>query len=222
MINLKISSELKEALGEKMVIGCIQAEVTVRENVETLWEEIDRACEDIAKDNNLQDVLSIRNIKISREVYKKLGKDPSRYRVSSESLARRIVKGKGLYRVNNVVDINNLISIISFWSVCTYDCEAIGNDVLLRIGKEGERYEGIGRGDINIACIPVFQDETGNFGSTTSDSVRAMVTEKTKSIFMNIVSFDGEENMDAYLKYSEELLAKYADAKNIEKIIIRV
>ena len=58
-------------------------------------------------------VNEIPNIKESRAAYKAFGKDPSRYRVSSEALIRRIGQGKGLYEVNTVVDVNNLISIES-------------------------------------------------------------------------------------------------------------
>ncbi|MDO7203563.1 hypothetical protein Q5M85_04380 [Paraclostridium bifermentans] len=58
------------------------------------------------------DIVSIKNIADSRQAYKKLGKDPSRYRLSSEALLKRIVKGNDLYKVNNIVDINNLVFVI--------------------------------------------------------------------------------------------------------------
>ncbi len=57
------------------------------------------------------EVIKLKNILSSRNAYKKLGKDPSRYRLSSESLVKRVVKGNDLYYVNNIVDINNLISL---------------------------------------------------------------------------------------------------------------
>ena len=114
MINISICEKMKNILGDKIAIGCIQATVNVKEFDEKLWEEICTACHKIAKENTLEDVLKIDNIKAARDAYKKLGQDPSRYRVSSESLVRRVVKGNGLYKVNNIVDINNLISILSF------------------------------------------------------------------------------------------------------------
>lgn len=221
MINLIISEKLKNILRDKIVIGCIQASVSVKEFNEKLWEEICTACDKIAEENSLEDVLKIEGIKTGREAYRKLGQDPSRYRISSESLIRRVVKGNGLYKVNNIVDINNLVSILSFCPVCAYDLDKIGSDVSLNVGEEGDSYEGIGRGKINLSKIPVFVDKEGMFGSTTSDSIRAMVTEDTKRLILCIVSFNGDENLEQHMEYCKDLLIKYAEGKDIEMNIVR-
>lgn len=221
MINLKISEKIKDILGEKIAIGCIEASVTVKEFDEKLWEEICIACDKIAQNKALEDVLKIDNIKAARDAYKKIDQDPSRYRVSSESLVRRVVKGKGLYKVNNIVDINNLISILSFCPVCAYDLEKIDSEICFKVGEEGEHYEGIGRGQINMSNIPVFADKEGLFGSTTSDSVRAMVTENTKRLIMCIVSFNGGENLGQYIEQCKNLLIKYADGQDVQMKVIK-
>lgn len=221
MIKVNISNEIKNILGDTVVIGCIEAQVKVKDSDEKLWEEINTVCNKIAEDNLLQDVLTISNIKAARDAYKKIGKDPSRYRVSSESLARRVVKGKGLYKVNNIVDINNLVSTISFHSVCAYDLDKIDSEIYLSIGKEGDYYEGIGRGKINLSNLPVFQDSKGIFGSTTSDSTRAMITNDTKRLIMGIVSFSGEENLDKYLECCQNLITMYAEGQNVNTFIVR-
>ena len=46
-----------------------------------------------------------------REAFHELGMSPSRYPSSNIALLRRIAKGKGLWRVNPVVDLGNAISI---------------------------------------------------------------------------------------------------------------
>ncbi len=46
-----------------------------------------------------------------REAFHALGMSPSRYPSSNIALLRRIAKGKGLWRVNPVVDLGNAISI---------------------------------------------------------------------------------------------------------------
>lgn len=51
------------------------------------------------------------NLGASRRAYKAFGRDPGRTRVSSEALYRRIRQGKDLYRINSVVDANNLVSL---------------------------------------------------------------------------------------------------------------
>jgi len=221
MINVNISEKIKSILGNKIAIGCIQATVTVKEFDEKLWEEICIVCNKIAEENSLEDVLKIEGIKAGRDAYRKLGQDPSRYRISSESLIRRVVKGNGLYKVNNIVDINNLISILSFCPVCTYDLDKIDSEISLNVGEEGDSYEGIGRGKINLSKIPVFSDKEGMFGSTTSDSIRAMVTENTKRLIMCIVSFNGGENLEQHMDHCKELLIKYAGGKDMEMDIVR-
>ncbi|MBI6874658.1 B3/B4 domain-containing protein [Clostridium aciditolerans] len=220
MTNINICEKIKSILNGKIALGSIEAKVKVGESSKLLWEEISSASNEISSKNSLEDVLKINNIKAAREAYKKLGKDPSRYRVSSESLVRRIVKGNELYKVNNIVDINNLISICSFNPVCAYDLDKIDSDIVLTIGEEGDYYEGIGRGQVNLSNLPVFRDSKGNFGSTTSDSVRAMVTEDTERLLLNVVSFNGKEGLEEYMEYCEELITKYADGKEITKRII--
>lgn len=221
MISINICDKIKNVLGSKMVIGSIEAKIKVKESDELLWEEISSLCSKIEKDNSLEDVLKINNIKAARDAYKKLGKDPSRYRVSSESLVRRVVKGNELYKVNNIVDINNLISIYSFNPVCAYDLDKIDADINITVGEEGDYYDGIGRGQVNLSNLPVFEDSKGKFGSTTSDSVRAMVTENTERLLLNIVSFNGEEELEKYMEYCKELIVKYAEGQNVNMRIIR-
>lgn len=169
---------------------------------------------------SLEDVLDIPLIKEARDSYKKLGKDPSRYRLACESLLRRLVKGNKLYRINNLVDLGNVLSIAARRSVAVLDYDKIVGDVLIRIGKSTDVYEGIGRGIINIENIPLYEDEVGPFGSTTSDTPRTMVTEETKKILLFIVCF-GKSEKDEDEKLAIDLFRQYASASNINKIIVQ-
>ncbi|WP_343343771.1 B3/B4 domain-containing protein [Terrisporobacter petrolearius] len=203
----------------KVAIGSIEAYVRVTENNEKLWNIIDEKAKKIENSVPVKTINSIKNIANSRAAYKSFGKDPSRYRLSSEALYRRIARGIGLYRVNNVVDINNLISLKSAYSVGTYDLDKISGDIHFTIAEEGETYAGIGKGELNISNLSVFYDDKGKFGSTTSDSIRAMITTDSKHILMNIISFNGEEELDKYMDEACEYLEKYADGKILCKEI---
>ncbi|MEG2018323.1 MAG: phenylalanine--tRNA ligase beta subunit-related protein [Clostridium sp.] len=220
MININISEELK-AKCPKIALGCVEAEVKVEAGEEELWRKINSKCSEIQTTLRPEEISKVPNIESSRRAYKAIGKDPSRYRLSSESLLKRIVKGMGLYKVNNVVDINNLISLSSGYSVGTYDLNKIEGDITFVIGGTGETYEGIGRGPINLEKLPIFQDNLGKFGSSTSDSERAMIREETKHILMNIISFEGHEELEKYMSYAIELLREYASGKVIDKKIIK-
>lgn len=215
MIDVIIKEELKEKC-PSLAIGSIEAYVTVASESEELWAIIDKKCREIQSTYKPEDILKIENIDSSRRAYKTLGKDPSRYRLSSESLVKRIVKGNGLYKVNNVVDINNLISLTSCYSVGTYDLDKVEGIIYFTAGKQGETYEGIGRGLINLENLPLFTDDKGHFGSTTSDSTRAMVTAETKRILFNIISFDGDEKLKQYMDYAINLLENHAEGRIID------
>ena len=204
---------------DQVAIGSIEAEVTVKEENEDLWEFIDKKAKEIEERVPVKQISKLKNIADSRAAYKTFGKDPSRYRLSSEALYRRISRGLGLYRVNNVVDINNLISLQSAYSVGTYDLDKVKGDIHFTIADEGETYIGIGKGDLNIANLPVFYDDEGKFGSTTSDSVRAMITTDAKHILMNIISFNGDDELEKYMNEACELLEKYANGKILGKEI---
>ena len=105
--------------------------------------------------SSLEEVLNIPLIKNARDGYKKLGKDPSRYRLACESLLRRIVKGNDLYIINNLVDIGNILSIDFKRSTAVLDYDKIDGDIVIRKGLASDVYEGIGRGIINVENIPV-------------------------------------------------------------------
>lgn len=138
-------------------------------------------------------------IKKTRAAFKALGKDPSRYRPSSEALLRRIAQGKGLNSVNDIVDLNNIISLQSQLPVGNYDRAAIDGPVIFRRGRAGETYLGIGRYEINLEGLAVFADDEGPFGSPLSDSGRTKITPETKSILTVLICFDPDTDLELAL-----------------------
>ena len=119
-MKVQIDKRLKDDCNVNL--GCIFYKTNVIKTNKELWDYIENEIIDnIQKTFTLENLTDQINIKTSREAYKVLGKEPSRYRVSSEALIRRILQGKGLYKINNVVDTNNLISIETGYSVGSYD-----------------------------------------------------------------------------------------------------
>lgn len=75
------------------------------------------------------------------------------------SLCRRLLRGLSLYQIDTLVDLINLASINSGHSIGGFDRDKIqGDKLVLGIGKAGEPYEGIGRGELNIEGMPVYRD----------------------------------------------------------------
>ncbi|HJY85429.1 MAG TPA: phenylalanine--tRNA ligase beta subunit-related protein [Candidatus Acidoferrales bacterium] len=148
--------------------------------------ELDAVSERLRRELTIEQVAELDAVSDVRTMFRSWGVDPARYRPSSEALLRRVVAGKGLYRVSNVVDINNLGSIETGWPYGSYDRARLEPPVTFRLGRRGETYEGIGKHTWHLEDRPVLADLLGPFGSPISDSVRTMITEVTSAVLMVI------------------------------------
>jgi DNA/RNA-binding domain of Phe-tRNA-synthetase-like protein len=198
-------------------LAVVSGSVRVTKSSNALVAELNARAAEIAK---LPEAASHPEILATREAYKKLGKEPSRYRGSSEALVRRIVAGKGLYFINNLVDINNLVSLEGFLPIGSYDLAKIDDSFVFRIGGAGEAYKGIGKDLINIADLPAFADLNGPFGSPTSDSERAMITEDTTRFAMVLIAFSGGTQLEEQAARAKELVAAHAGGEGLQTTIV--
>ena len=162
----------------------------------------------------------IAGIRGSRAAYRAFGRNPGRYRVSSEALIRRVRRGDDLYRINSVVDVNNLISVESGLSVGSYDLGRIRGGVLLRRAVAGEGYRGIGKEFLDMENMLVLADEDGIFGSSMSDSARAMVTLETRDIMVVIYCFEKEIDLEKLLERAKDRFERFADVSGTECRIV--
>ena len=216
-MRITISKSILDTLPNFDIVA-LKMDVSSFETTNDIKELINKYQDSIKEEySSLEEVLNIPLIKNARDGYKKLGKDPSRYRLACESLLRRIVKGNDLYIINNLVDIGNVLSIDFKRSTAVLDYDKIQGDITIRKGLSTDVYEGIGRGIINVENIPVYEDDISPFGSTTSDTMRTSVTLDTKKMLLFIVCFDSD-NHDYEIDKAIEYYKKYADAKNIELI----
>ncbi len=147
-----------------------------------LVREIEQTCAALRKEFTVESLAQHEPILAVRAMFRGWGLDPSKYRPSAEALLRRVVQGKGLYHVSNVVDAGNLGSVETGWPYGIYNRAAIQGEVCLRLGSEFEKYEGIGRRVWHLAGRPVLADTLGPFGSPISDSTRTQVTDATRGI----------------------------------------
>lgn len=215
-INVKISPEVAAAAPGLHVI-VVEANVKNPPTSDSLWEEI-RAEAARLHQMPMELVNKRPAIAATRSAYKALGKEPNRYRPSAEALTRRCVKGLELYRTLTIIDLTNLLSLITGHSIGAFDREAIeGGTLTLGVGREGEPYEAIGRGQLNIACLPVFRDAVGGVGTPTSDNDRTKLSEHTLRLLMTINIYGAGEHDDCAIKeMTERLLKDYASASDIE------
>ncbi len=195
---------------------CIECDVSVKNCPNELKKMMDSRCREISESLTMEEISTIPAVDQARKAYRACGKDPARYRLSAEALLRRVVNGKGLYHINNVVDLLNLVSVSTGFSIGGYDAGLISGDVRMGIGRKHEPYDGLGRGELNISNMPVFRDDEGAFGSATSDSERTGVHESTKRFLMIIVSFHGSDGLQEAGQMAVRLLSDFAFASGFE------
>jgi DNA/RNA-binding domain of Phe-tRNA-synthetase-like protein len=219
MIDVRISPQLK-AKCAKAALGSVEAEVQTAATPAALDELLRGSEERIGKLADPRAILEAPAILATRAGYKALGKDPARYRGSAEALLRRLIAGKGMPRINSVVDVINLVSVESRLPIGLYDLAQVEGAIEFRAGRAGETYKGIGKYDLNLEGLPLFADAKGPHGSATSDSERTMVTENTKRVLALIVSFGGPNGLEQWNRRLGELLATYSSATAVESRIV--
>lgn len=217
MYNIQISEDFKQLCSTFRGV-MIKARVKNTTSSEALWQEIKQEEDKLLASFTTESVKQRSGIAATRQAYKSFGKDPSRYRPACEQLARRVLQGKGLYHVNTVVDVLNLVSLVSGYSTAALDAaHIVGNDITLGIGRAGEPYEGIGRGVLNIEHLPAYRDEMGAFATPTSDSTRTMLSIDSTSLLVIINGYDGDETaLKQAADYTQRLLKDYAEGCDFE------
>ena len=220
MPNISISEEIATACPDLHVLA-LSCDVCNSEPDERLWQEIADEEKAVRETVKLEQINKWLPIQATRQAYKRLGKDPNRYRPSSEALRRRILRELPLYKVDTLVDLINLVSIRSGYSIGGFDVDKIaGGSLVLGVGREGEIYHGIGRGELNIAGLPVYRDAVGGIGTPTSDEERTKIGLDTTHLLMIINGYSGLEGLEAAGKYAVGLLSKYVSAINMEAELV--
>ncbi len=216
MIKIQLDKRIVEACPE-VKIGLVRASVVNSETCDELWAEIEAEAEAIKSQYALLEINKRPAVAATRHLYKTLGKDPGRYRMSSEALCRRIIRGLGIYRLTTLIDVVNLVSIKSGYSISGLDADKIVGDTLtMGVGEHDEVYHGIGRGLLNIEGLPVYRDAQGGIATPTSDEERTKFTLDTCTAQININAFGPEMPIEEAVDWMASLLKKYAQATHVE------
>jgi DNA/RNA-binding domain of Phe-tRNA-synthetase-like protein len=212
-MKIVVSQEI-ESVCPTFVGAAVEAQVVNTPYCAELWDEIHALEERFRNELTTESLKQLPSIAATRNVYKACGKDPSRYRPASEQLIRRMLQGKELYQIDTLVDLVNLASIAFGYSIGGFDADKfVGDTLTLGVGREGEPYEGIGRGIINIAGLPVYRDAEGGVGTPTSDHERTKMTLSTTHLVVLINGYDGNEaRVTNNARFIQQLLRKYCQS----------
>lgn len=208
---ITVSEEIKNACPVFSGIA-VYAPVTNTPYCEELWEEINAFTARFVPEHKIEEIRLQPAIAATRQAYKKLGKDPGRYRPSAEALRRRLLRNIPLYQIDTLVDLINLVSLETGYSIGGFDADKIqGTSLQLGVGRANELFEGIGRGVLNIEGLPVYRDAFGGIGTPTSDEERTKMDLSTTHILAIVNGYDGNKaGLYAAAEMIQRLLKKYA------------
>lgn len=215
-MDIIISNRIREACPQ-LVLATITCEVKNSETSSEFWSEMETEIQRIKSVYALEEINKRPEIAATRKVYKILGKDPNRYRPSAEALCRRILREIPIYKVSTLVDVINLVSIRSGFSIGGFDLEKIeGKEIRLEVGTVDDEFEAIGRGLLNVEGLPLYKDKTGGIGTPTSDNERTKISADTTRLLMIINGYSGRSGLQDAVDFSIELLGKYAELANVK------
>ena len=221
MIQINISDQIRAAAPGLRVIQ-FEADVRNQLTSDALWQVLLDEEAAVKHTYAISDIAHRPGIAATRSAYKALGKEPNRYRPSAEALCRRAVQGKGLYRITTLVDIIYILSMRSGYSIGGFDRDKIiGETLTLGVGMNGEPFQAIGRGQLNIESLPVYRDAAGGIGTPTSDADRTKLTEDTTRLLMTVNVYGEEMSDEDFIGLANQLLTDYASAENIKIQTIR-
>lgn len=155
------------------------------------------------------------NITPWRQAYKRFGADPHDYRCSSEALARRVLRGDKIGRINKLVDLYNYISLKYILPAGGEDLDKIQGDLVLGFAKGDERFIKLG-GLENEPPTPgevVYKDEIGVVCRRWNwrEAERTKLTEETKNAVIVIEGLPpiSKNLIGEAIKELGELVSKY-------------
>lgn len=192
-----IRSDARAGKLKGMNVGCLQFEMAKVEKSNPQTDAIvESAIEGVnTRFRSVEAISEYTAVKGIRRMFSTCGTDPTKERPSGEALIRRVVSGKGIYRVNTAVDVNNSVSLLHGHPCGVYDRDMIRGEVVVSIGIKGEVYKGIHGRLFSAEDRIVTRDEISIFGAPTADSERTSVNLGTKNILMLIYHFGADAQL---------------------------
>ncbi len=123
-----------------------------------------------------------------RELYRSFGTKPGDYRPSAEALIRRTLKTGDLPRINNAVDLYNVVSVNNVIPMGGFDLDKVDGDIYLRFSPGDEAFIPLGPGDLELTYPGevVYADDsrilTRRWNYRDADSTK--ITEETRNLVM--------------------------------------
>ena len=207
-LEIQVSSQITTLIPH-FKLGIIEYKgITVGNSPQMLKGRLQLFQESIFFDLEGKSVTDLPGIQEWRQLFKRTGKDPNRYRHSAEALYRRVQKQNYLASTQSAIDVNNFFSLQYQVPIGIYDMEKLQGAVTIRIGEENEEYLGLNGRANSLNHLIISSDELGPFGSPYVDSNRSPVTELTKNA-LQIIYLQPSTDLENAKKLTESLMKMF-------------
>jgi len=218
-MKIKISEKISEKYPElKVGVLVVKAIDNSKYNA-----EIQKLTKNLVEEKRQQidpeKVTEIPTIAKWREIYRDFGAKPSKYRNSIEALIKRILKSD-LYKINQLVDIYNYISIKHTMTVGGEDTDKIQGDLVLDFATGNEEFIPLGEDENQSPWKGevVYKDDKGTICRCWNyrEADRTKLTEQTKNAVIVIESVlpETDKDLDNALNELKELIEKYCGGES--------
>ncbi len=152
------------------------------------WDEIEsNLFEKMRSVTTLEDVKHDPIFASYRELYWNFGMDPTKLRVSSEALLRRIVNGLNLWRISNIVDVVNVASPMHKIPIGLVDVSKVVGQLIVRVAFPQEIFVRIG-GTEKVCrgreIVLADEEKIICFGYATHDSEYTKVATNSQDVYV--------------------------------------
>ena len=141
---LQTSQDLREQFpGLRALVACVDG-VKVADSGTQFQRAYEELSIEVRQKYTLDSLKDKPILRLYRDFFWRVGIDPTKVRPAAEALIRRILSGKTLPRINNIVDAYNLASVKTEIALAAFTRDRLKGDLVMRRAEEGEEFFGIG------------------------------------------------------------------------------
>ena len=182
--------------------------------------------EEIRSRMTLDDAKDDRLFRSYRDLYWTFGMDPTKHRVSSEAVLRRVLRGLNLWRISDLVDVVNLASAYHRLPIgLVDDSKRVGN-LIVRSANRDEVFTRMGGQTITCRgreIVLADQEKIICYGYATHDSDQTKVTRKSKDVLLVLYGAPAvdEAIMTKAIKITLNMIRRWVDCEILPTEIYR-
>ncbi len=118
--------------------------VKIKESTQELESFKKQVFTEVSGKYNLETLRDVDIFSVYRNFFWRTGVDPTKVRPAAEALIRRVLAGRSIPKINNLVDAYNLASIKTGVALAAFDEDVVKGDLTARFAESKEEFIGIG------------------------------------------------------------------------------